>query len=146
MTVEHHSLQSSKQKLSGIDNSIHINKETSVSRKQTGSSSKQNTSKAPKNSLPPTAQSSLLNTTLMAMISQKPSAASKSNQKQKALASAYTQSKKTASTAMGTNRAKSANKGHKVDMFNSTAPIKFFSNLEETVREITNQNCANNSK
>jgi len=28
-------------------------------------------------------------------------------------------------------------------MFNSTAPIKFFSNLEETVREITSGNTTN---
>ena len=38
-----------------------------------------------------------------------------------------------------TGRAKSACKGggSKAEMFNSTAPIKFFSNLEDTVREIT---------
>ena len=38
-------------------------------------------------------------------------------------------------------RAKSACK-EKVELFNSTAPIKFFSNLEETVREITTLNGA----
>ena len=39
-------------------------------------------------------------------------------------------------------RPKSACKG-KADMFNSTAPIKFFSNFEETVKDITTLNGAN---
>ena len=42
-------------------------------------------------------------------------------------------------TKRATSRAKSACKG-KAELFNSTAPIKFFSNLEETVRDITSGN------
>ena len=108
---------------------------------QVSSSGKQNKSfvVGPKNSLPPTAQNSLLNATLMAMINQKQGGKSQSRSKSKSGANAYQIGKKSV------GRAKSACKG-KVELFNSTAPIKFFSNLEETVREITTLNGAGNLK
>ena len=55
---------------------------------------------------------------------------------------AYSMAKKSANLSSGkpmlvkaSGRTKSANKG-KAELFNSTAPIKFFSNLEDTVREL----------
>ena len=132
--AEVHSQHASRQKLpsgsSANDNSQKVLTQVSASGKQNKSYVV-----GPKNSMPPSAQNSLLNATLMAMINQK-QGKSQTRPKSKSGTNAYQIGKKPV------GRAKSACKG-KAELFNSTAPIKFFSNLEETVREITTLNGAN---
>ena len=129
-------MQSSKQKLANLENSTTKAKDS----RKCSSSGKQNKSYmiGPKSTLPPSAAQNqkLVNATIKAMITQKP--ATKTNSSSK--------SKTSAAVRKSTTRAKSACKGGKAEMFNSTAPIKFFSNLEETVREITQGNTNMNLK